>query len=520
MQVNQPSQAQIGAAHIHMAYGPSAVASCGMADLLAPKASDVEYTVQDQLIISLIFRTDSYKFSHPFMFRELKKIKNVRGMSSYGTARVPKNQPITMFGMQMLLQKMFAKPIEMKHIDAAEAFALAHFGRPLFDREAWEKVVNVYGGFPPIIVRALPEGTTVRGGDPLYSVTCLDEDLFWMSSGFETVILRGIWYPTTIATLDRETKVELKRFYELSGADLNLLPFALHDFGGRGATCGEQAEIGGASHLVSFMGSDTVEGVLAANFFYDEPMSAFSVFATEHSVECSFGLDVQGEGDYIRAVLANAPAGSIVSIVIDGKDTIRCAARLCATEAEGGFREAIQASQAKVVFRPDSGDMMEIVPALIRMQDAAFGSVVNAKGYKVINNVGIIQGDGVDRLNMLTLLGNVLAMGYVATTVIFGSGGALLQKVNRDTKKFAQKGSCILVGDEWVGIAKDPITDPGKKSLEGVMTLAVNDAGEYLIARLDQGIPDGYTDAHILVYHTGRFFNKTTLNAVRTRAAV
>ena len=36
-------------------------------------------------------------------------------------------------------------------------------------------------------------------------------------------------------------------------------------------------------------------------------------------------------------------------------------------------------------------------------------------------------------------------LGYAADVVIFGSGGALLQKVNRDTLKFAQKACAILV---------------------------------------------------------------------------
>lgn len=499
-------------------------------NLFAPKATDVAYAAKDQLIISLIFKTDSYKFTHPFMFKELKKKLNVRGMSSYGEARMPAHEKITVFGGQMGIQKMFYRPITMADVDAAEAFALAHFGRPLFDRPSWEKVVNVYGGMIPAIIRAVPDGTVVHGGIPIYSVTVLDEDLFWMSSGIETCLLRAYWYPTTIASLDRETAVQLKRFYELSGADLGGLPFALHDFGARGVSCGEQAEVGGAAHLVSFMGSDTIEGVLAMNFYYDTPMSGFSVFATEHSVECSFGLGAEGEKDYIRAMLANAPEGSIVSIVIDGKDMWRCAEVLC-TE----FRDQIIASKAKVVFRPDSGDMLEIVPRLLRMQDMAFGHTVNAKGYKKINHVGIIYGDGVDRLNMLTMLGNILGMGYTADCMVFGSGGALLQKVNRDTLKWAQKGSALLISvpakdpmytgemvDVWIGIAKDPITDQGKKSKEGVMTaIRSRMTGEISAARLDVAPLDGeFEDLHVLMYHTGTLYNKTSADEVRARAKI
>lgn len=503
--------------------------------ILSPQPTDIEWTALDELQISLICRTDSYKFTHPFMFRELKKKKNVRGMTSYGEARVPHDVKITVFGVQMLFAKFFTKPITVAHVDAAEKFALAHFGRPLFDRPAWEKVVNVYGGFPPIIVRAVPEGVVVRGGDPVYSVTCLDEDLFWMSSGFETIILRGVWFPTTIASLDRDSKAEMKRFYEISGADMSLLPFSLHDFGGRGVTCGEQAEVGGAAHLVNYMGSDTVEGVLTANFYYDSPMSAYSVFATEHSVECSFGLDDEGEKDYIRAMLANAVEGTILSIVIDGKDMKRCARILCAPRSEGGFREDIMESKAKVVFRPDSGDMMENIPWLLRLQAESFGVVRNSLGYNKIQYVGIIQGDGVDRLNMLTLTGNILAMGFTACCVVFGSGGALLQKVNRDTLKWAQKGSALLVRrpcadpmydgeteDIWEGIAKDPITDPGKKSKEGLMTTIRNvQTGATKPYRLDEApVPAGWVDVQHLVFHTGRLYNKVSMEQVHENCAV
>jgi len=489
--------------------------------LLAPKPTDKSYTAQDLLIISLIFRTDSYKFTHPFMFAELNKRegkKKVVGMSSYGETRIDSREKVTVFGGQMTINKLFSRPITMADIDAAERFALAHFGRPLFDRRSWEKVVNVYGGMIPAIIRAVPDGTVLRGGLPIYSVTVLDEDLFWMSSGIETSLLRGYWYPTTIASLDRNTKAELKHFYQQGGADLAGLEFALHDFGGRGVTCGEQAEIGGAAHLLSFMGSDTIEGVLAANYYYDCDMSAFSVFATEHSVECSFGLDKAGEEDYIRAMLANATEGSIVSIVIDGKDMWRCAELLCTV-----FRDAIIASKAKVVFRPDSGDMLEIVPRLIRLQDAAFGHTVNAKGYRKVNHVGIIYGDGVDRLNMLTMLGNLMGMGYAPDCMVFGSGGALLQKVNRDTQKWAQKGSALMYEDgTWVGIAKDPVTDAGKKSKEGVLTTVRSRmTGELMAARLDQyELNEEFEDLHVLMYHTGTLYNRTNLAEARGRAAV
>ena len=484
-----------------------------IATMFAPKPSDILYTADEQLKISLILRVDSYKFSHPFAYPD----EDIQGMTSYGEARVPGSTTIVPFGLQILVKRYLSQTITMADVDAAEAFSVAHFGRKLFDRKGWEKVVNVYKGKLPLIIRAVPEGMPIRGSQPIYTVTVLDKDLFYMSAGFETMIQRGVWYPTTIATMDHDIKAKIKARYIKTDADMNMLPFALHDFGGRGVTCAEQAEIGGASHLVHFMGSDTVEGVLAANFFYRETMAGFSVYATEHAIECSFGGGTDDALRYIRKQLKNAPEGSIVSIVIDGYDVYREAELLCTV-----LRDEIIASKAKVVFRPDSGDMMEVIPRILLMQEMAFGVTLTKTGHKRINNVGIIQGDGVDHAAIEAVLDMITDMGYSADCVIFGSGGALLQKVNRDTFRFAQKACAILVGGVWRGIAKDPITDHGKKSKEGILTLVRSRmTGELMTARLDQGpLDEDMEDVHHLVYHTGSLYNETTLARVRDRAQV
>lgn len=466
-----------------------------------------------RLTFNPILATDSYKVAHFQAFPS-----NVTGMHSYIEARTGGRHLIVPFGLQMYIEKYLTEKVTMEHIDEADAFFKAH-GEP-FNRKGWEKVVTQYDGYLPVTIRAVPEGLPVPSGNAIVTVECTDPDLFWLSSYLETALQRGVWYPTTIASMDYDIKREIKRFYEISGADMGLLPFALHDFGARGVTSAEQAEVGGAAHLVNFMGSDTIEGVRAANFYYKAPMAAFSVPATEHSVQCSFSLrDTKGGGDleYLRHQIKNlAKPGGIVSIVIDGYDVYRAAELLC-TE----LKDDIIASGAKVVFRPDSGDMMEVVPRILRLQEMAFGTTLTSKGYKKINTVGIIQGDGVDHMAIKTLLGNILAMGYSADCVIFGSGGALLQKVNRDTYRWAQKASAVLVDGEWVGIAKNPVTDPGKVSKKGRLTLVRSKlTGEYSTVSLDVQLDVEFEDVMQLVYKDGTIFNKTTLDEVRGRASV
>jgi len=477
--------------------------------LFAPKATDKQYTQTQQLKISLICRVDSYKFSHFQAYPD-----GIQAMTSYGEARISGSNVVVPFGMQLLVKKYLTETITMADIDAAEQFTIGHFGRKLFARDAWEKVVTVYKGKLPLIIRSVPEGTVIRGGQPIYTVTVFDPDLAWMSAGFETLIQRAIWYPTTIATRGHAIKNLICQFYEKTGADMNLLPFSMHCFAGRGVSSAETAEIGGSAHLVNFMGSDTVEGVLTANFYYNDAMSAFSVYATEHSIECSFGGNSDDAKAYIRKQLSNAPRGTILSIVIDGFDVFRETEILC-TE----FRDEIINSGVKVVFRPDSGDMMEVVPRILKMQEMAFGTQLTSKGYKQINNVGIIQGDGVDQSTIQQLLTKVTNLGYAADVVIFGSGGANLQKVNRDTLSFAQKASAVLVDGKWKGISKNPVTDSGKKSKEGILTLVRSKiTGEITTVRLDLGpVNDEFQDIMQLVYYKGDLYNETTLDEVRNR---
>lgn len=489
-----------------------------LADYFSPKSFDKSYNQYDQLRISLIFRMDSYKYSHPFAY---ERDVGIEGMTSYGTARVDPKTVIIPAGMQRLVKKYLIEQITMQDVDAAEAFAIAHFGRKLFDRKAWEKVVNEYNGYLPLIIRAVPEGLKIFGGMPVYTITVLDPDLWWMSAGFEMLVQRGIWYPTTIATNDYYTKKSLKELYLSSGADLNMLAFALHDFGGRGASSGETAEIGSCYHTFCFQGSDTVEGILNANFYYKCDMAAFSVYATEHSIQCSFGSSREDMVRYIRHQLKMAKqlGVSIMSIVLDGFDVYR-EVDICCND----LRDEIIASGIKVVFRPDSGNMFEIAAIILDKQEKAFGYTRTSTGHKRIKHVGLIQGDGINHKSAIELVSFIVSLGYSADCIVLGSGGALLQKVDRDKYKFAQKACALLINDGvtpkyWKDIAKDPITDPGKKSLEGVLTVGREIAtGDLKTLRVDLGeLTAEYEDVMILVYYLGQLFNETTLAEARAR---
>jgi nicotinamide phosphoribosyltransferase len=224
--------------------------------------------------------------------------------------------------------------------------------------------------------------------------------------------------------------------------------------------------IGGAAHLVNFMGSDTVAGVLCANEYYNIPMAGFSIPAAEHSSITSWGKENEVEA-YRNMLKQFGKPGALIACVSDSYDIYNACDQIWGKQLK---QEAID-SGAVVVIRPDSGNPADVVLRCAQLLDLRFGSKVNSKAYKVINHVKIIQGDGINEHSIKEILDTLINHGYSASNIAFGMGGALLQQLNRDTQKFAMKCSHIFIGDKSVDVFKDPVTDHGKVSKAGRLDL-------------------------------------------------
>ena len=186
-------------------------------------------------------------------------------------------------------------------------------------------------------------------------------------------------------------------------------------------------------------------------------------------------------------------------------------------------REAVIASGATVVIRPDSGDPTTVVLRTVQSLDAAFGSDVNVKGFKVLRHVRVIQGDGITRASIASILAALEGAGYSADNIAFGQGGALLQQVSRDTLGFAMKASAVQIEGQWRDVYKAPVTDPAKRSKAGRLTLLQQD-GAYATVRLDspgcqEALAAGATEALRTVYEDGRLLVDDSFAAIRARAA-
>jgi nicotinamide phosphoribosyltransferase len=445
---------------------------------------------------NIILNTDSYKYSQ---FNQYPS--QTEGVYSYIESRGGLYEETLFFGLQMYLKEYLSTPIRMEDIDIAEEIITAH-GEPFY-RGGWEYIIKKHGGYLPVRIKAVPEGLVIPTKNVLVTIENTDPNCYWLTSFLETSLLRSVWYPTTVASNSYTSKKIILKYLIKTG-DPNLIDFKLHDFGARGVSSFESAGIGGLAHLVNFKGTDTIAALLYGRKYYNEVMAGYSIPAMEHSTVTSWGKDHEIDS-YRNMLNMYAKPGALVACVSDSYDIYQ-ACEYWGTE----LKQQVIDSGAIVIVRPDSGTPTEVIPRCAHILESHYGSTLNSKGYKVLNNVRLIQGDGIDH-DMIDRILSVLEQdGFSADNIAFGQGAGLLQKLDRDTCKFAMKCSAVNVGGTWRDVYKDPITDPGKKSKKGRLQL-IRTNNEY------QTVPERPWNQDILrtVYENGQIIEETTLEQVR-----
>ncbi len=483
----------------------------------------------DTLLGNAILNTDSYKLSH-YTFEE----EGTTGDYAYIEARKGGDfDDVTFFGPQYYILYFMTKPVTMEMIDEAELQVLAH-GLP-FNRAGWELVVTRHGGYLPVRIKALREGMVVPHGVVQVTMEATDPEISWMARHVETAILRSVWFGSTVAARSRRWQDKLLPFLERTGTP-ETIEWKIVDFGARGSETTESAAIAGAAHLIATQVTDNQMGIRLARLAYpgsdsDEGyfMPAYSIPATEHSVTTAW-LPTR-EYDFFKNIIrvhGAKPRGAegqrnLVSVVIDTYDQDQAVALWLskydapisaqytdpttgedvAMNLEGGLLDDLVTSNMAVVLRPDSGDPRTNIPHLLNLVESYVGSSVNAKGFKLLPDfVRIIQGDSVDEQSIVEISAAVEAAGWSLDNLTFGSGGGLLQKdVTRDTHRYAQKASEVVVDGEIRAIQKKPKTDPSKASKAGRFSVVYRD-GKLITVSEGAMLPDERDELE-LVYEDG-----------------
>lgn len=383
-------------------------------------------------------------------------------------------------------------------------------------------------GYLPLEIRAIPEGEAVNIKVPLLTIHNTHPEFFWLTNYMESVMSCNLWKPITSATTARQYRRILDKYADSTGGDKSFVDFQAHDFSFRGMSGVIDASLSGAAHLLFFKGTDTIPAIdLLEDYYYadsDEELVGCSVPATEHSVMCMGTKD--NEIDTFKRLITELYPKGIVSIVSDTWDLWKVL-----DEYAPALKKEIEARDGKVVFRPDSGNPVDIIcgdmdaPGRTNASEGClnllwehFGGTINNKGYKELNpKVGLIYGDSITLERCEAILARMKLMGFASTNIVFGVGSYTYQHCTRDNFGFAMKATYGEVNSEGREIFKNPITDSGvKKSAKGLLKVSKDNEGAYTV---EDGCDNFYGGELEVVFKDGELVTIDSLLGIRERVS-
>lgn len=351
-----------------------------------------------------------------------------------------------------------------------------------------ERFVELYqyvimNGKLPLNFKAVPDGTVLDIRTPCLTIENTEPQFYWFVNYMESYISTELWKPMTTATIARFYRRVLEDYAKRTGSPLEFVDWQAHDFSMRGMSGSIDGAYSGLGHLSYFTGTDNLMSMkLAKKIYYSgaDYLYGGSVPATEHSVMCMGGED--SELETFRRLVTQYNSG-VVSIVSDTWDYFNVI-----TNTARELKDVILNRQpdafglAKVVFRPDSGNPIDIICGDPEAEEGSserkgslqclweiFGGTITETGHKLLNQrVGLIYGDSITPQRMLDILSRMEAEGWASANIVFGVGSYTYQYLTRDSLGFAMKATWGRRGGKEVFLFKDPKTDSGtKKSARG-----------------------------------------------------
>lgn len=494
-------------------------------------ATEYAYITADGLpsVNNPILMTDSYKLGHWDMLDD-----TTTAISSYEEPRAgARFEETPVFGLQPLLKDHFVgKRVTKDHLEEARELSYFHHGSDdVINVKMWKRIIEEFDGFLPLSIRAVPEGTPIPAGNLQLSVMNTDDcpisagGCAPLTNHFESLLLHT-WNESTVAALSRAAKKMIASHLDRTVGNRNMLPYMLHDFGYRGGSSDESVRRAGSGHLLNFYGTDTLQAVQQLRRYYGadprKGIIGFSVYATEHMVMTQKGRE--GQFDVVKAILQKPKfQKGIISMVGDSYDIYEFVATLC----QEPFRSMILNRQpdafglCKLVIRPDSKTERHPIPGdqmaeLSHMLAAGFGSSANSKGFRSLNpKVGLLWGDGIDPIDGINeILTTTSAAGFAADNYVFGCGGGLVQKVNRDVQRYAFKCSAQRRNGQWYDVYKEPI-DKSKASKRGLLKVVqASPSAPLRTVRVEEPGVDLTQE----VFRNGKLLREWTFEEVRANA--
>ena len=351
--------------------------------------------------------TDSYKLSHDgFTPDDLTEVfsNGTPRFFHYFKDKYPDFEGrFVTFGTQYMVRYVkdlfdgFFKQDKEREINRLKRVFTRYIG--LNDYSRFEQLHDL--GYLPIEIKALPEGSIVNIGVPIFTIRNTHPDFDWLTNYLETLLSMLIWKPLTIANIAREFHKLSIRFADETCDDRSHIMFQNHDFSERGQDGPDADEAIGMAWLTHSFGTDNTPGVFGADYYYKGEecgIVGLSVAASEHAVvTCNIinnamlanpGKNIEdieftdemlkaGEKEFLKDVLQVYYPTGIVSSVFDSYDYWAAL-----TEILPEIKDVIMSRDGKLVVRPDSGDPIEVVCGTVEVWDGNnFDSVDDAAEY-------------------------------------------------------------------------------------------------------------------------------------------
>ncbi|AZV56494.1 nicotinate phosphoribosyltransferase [Clostridium sp. AWRP] len=434
-------------------------------------------------MINPFLLTDFYKTIHHRCYA-----KGMTKLVSYWTPRKSRKEDmnkVVMFGLQPFIKKYLIEYFNENFFNKDKEAVISEYkriiSRTMGNMAADTKHIEALHdlGYLPIQIKAVEEGIRVNIKTPMIEISNTHDDFAWLVNYLETLMSCNIWQAMTSATIAYRYREIVEKYFNLT-VDNGEVRNACGDFSMRGFSSVESAEVSGAAHLLSFIGTATIPAISFLEKYYncnvEEELVGIGTPSTEHSVMCSYGEDELTA--YKRLITEAFPSG-ILSIVSDTYDYWNVITNILPK-----LRDDIINRDGKIVIRGDSGDPVKIIcgdkDALVGSNEYKgtvellwdiFGGEVNSKGYKVLNSkIGTIYGDSITVQRCEQICKELEEKGFAVNNCTFGIGSYTYQYNTRDTFGFALKATYAVIDGKEKFIFKDPKTDKDnfKKSQKGM----------------------------------------------------
>ena len=511
--------------------------------------------------------TDGYKVGHEAQYAKDTQLifSNFTARSSARAVTLPKyiKDEVMLAGLSGFVQEVlvedfnknfFSKPLD-EVLEKYQRRMDSYLGAGVVSTEHIAHL-HVLGKLPIMIV-GVPEGTLVPTKVPMLVMSSLDENFAWVTNYLETVLSSHIWQVCTNATTAFQYRCLLEDYAVKTGSPVDFVLWQGHDFSYRGMPGTEAAARSGAGHLYSFLGTDTLPALDYLDDYYSgtKTYTGGSVPASEHSVASTNILNLEekykdaanpkleAEKEFFRRYFSEIYPSGVASYVSDTYDFWGVLTEVATANKDVILNRKPNAlGLAKAVFRPDSGDPVDIICGrdfaeltetyterdayddginVLKYPDGTywevehkaggwyndtfyigamkvkqlqyaevvgavetlwdiFGGTITDKGYKLLNErVGLIYGDSITLERAEEIMQCLAAKGFASGNIVLGIGSFTYQYNTRDTHGFAVKCTYAIIDDKEIQVYKDPKTDDGtKKSAKGLLNVFRNSEGK------------------------------------------